>query len=65
MFTVNDSVAADYSFDVLPSTAGTVSAAGVLTLATDASGDVTVTATHNTVSSVTATCEFTGVTPKV
>lgn len=62
MFTVTNSTASDYIFDVLPSTAGTVSAAGVLTLATDASGDVTVTATHNTVSSVTATCTLSGVT---
>lgn len=64
MFTVTDSAASDYTFDVLPTEAGTVSAAGLLTLADAATGSVSVKATHSTVSSVTATCEFTGVTPK-
>lgn len=64
MFTVTNSTAADYTFVVTPTEAGSVSAAGLLTLADAASGAVSVKATHSTVSSVTATCEFTGVTPK-
>ena len=65
MFTVTNSAAADYAFVVTPTEAGSVSAAGLLTLADDATGDVSVKATHESVPSVTATCEFTGVTPKV
>lgn len=64
MFTATDSVAADYNFVVSPKEAGTVSAAGLLTLADTATGAVSVTATHETKPLVTATCEFTGVTPK-
>lgn len=64
MFTATDSVAADYNFVVSPSEAGTVSAAGLLTLADTATGTVSVAATHKTKPLVTATCEFTGVTPK-
>ena len=65
MFTVTDSVAADYNFVISPVEAGTVSAAGLLTLADTATGTVSVAATHKTKPLVTATCEFTGVTPKV
>lgn len=65
MFTATDSVAADYNFVVSPEEAGTVSAAGLLTLADAATGSVSVVATHKTQTSATATCEFTGVTPKV
>lgn len=64
MFTATDSVAADYNFVVSPKEAGTVSAAGLLTLADTATGAVSVSATHKTQTSATATCEFTGVTPK-
>lgn len=64
MFTVTNSAASNYTFVVTPPGAGSVSAAGLLTLADAASGAVSVKATHSTVSSVTATCEFTGVTPK-
>lgn len=64
MFTATESVAADYNFVVSPVEAGTVSAAGLLTLADTATGAVSVVATHKTQTSATATCEFTGVTPK-
>ena len=64
MFTVTNSAASNYTFEVEPPEAGSVSAAGLLTLADAATGTVSVKATHSTVSSVTATCEFTGVTPK-
>lgn len=64
MFTATNSAASDYNFVVTPTEAGTVSAAGLLTLADSASGDVTVKATHKTVTSVTATATLTGVSPK-
>lgn len=64
MFTATNSAASDYNFVVTPTEAGTVSAAGLLTLADTASGDVTVKATHKTVTSVTATATLTGVVPK-
>ena len=64
MFTATESVAADYNFVVSPAEAGTVSAAGLLTLADTATGAISVSATHKTQTSATATCEFTGVTPK-
>lgn len=64
MFTVTDSAASDYTFDVLPTEAGTVSPAGVLTLSDDASGTVTVKATHGAHSEVTATTSFTGIVAK-
>lgn len=64
MFTVTNSAASNYTFEVDPPEAGSVSAAGLLTLADDATGDVDVKATHSTLSSVTATCTLTGVTPK-
>lgn len=63
MFTVQRSAASDYNFVVTPSAAGTVNAAGQLTLAGTASGNVTVKATHKTVTSVTATASINGVTP--
>lgn len=64
MFTVTESAASDYTFDVLPAGAGTVSAAGVLTLSDEATGTVTVKATHETQSSVEAIVTFTGVVAK-
>lgn len=64
MFTVTNSAGGDYNFVVTPPEAGTVSAAGLLTLADTATGAVSVAATHKTKPLVTATCEFTGVTPK-
>lgn len=64
MFTVTNSAGGDYDFVVTPTEAGTVSAAGLLTLADTATGTVSVAATHKTKPLVTATCEFTGVTPK-
>ena len=64
MFTVTDSVASDYAFEVIPTEAGTVSAAGVLTLSDEATGTVTVKATHETQSNVEATVTFTGVVAK-
>lgn len=64
MFTVTNSAGSDYDFVVTPTEAGTVSAAGLLTLADAATGTVSVAATHKTKPLVTATCEFTGVTPK-
>ncbi|WPK41944.1 hypothetical protein [Escherichia phage vB-EcoP-XT32] len=63
MFTATNSTGSDYTFEVTPPEAGTVSAAGLLTLADTATGAVSVTATHETKPLVTATCEFTGVTP--
>ncbi len=59
MFTVQRSAASDYNFVVTPSAAGTVNAAGQLTLAGTASGNVTVKATHKTQTSVTATSTIT------
>ena len=64
MFTATNSSAEDYSFVVSPTSAGTVSAAGVLTLSNDATGTVTVKATHKTQSGVEATITFTGVVAK-
>ncbi|QEM42582.1 bacterial Ig-like domain protein [Shigella phage SGF2] len=64
MFTATDSSAGDYSFVVTPSSAGTVSASGVLTLSNNATGTVTVKATHKTQSGVEATVTFTGVVAK-
>ena len=64
MFTATNSSAEDYSFVVSPTSAGTVSAAGVLTLSNDATGTVTVKATHKTQSGVEATISFTGVVAK-
>lgn len=64
MFTVTDSVAADYNFVVSPVEAGTVSSAGLLTLSDTAEGSVSVKATHKVHSSVTATCDFTNVVDK-
>lgn len=64
MFTVSDSVASDYTFEVIPTEAGTVSPAGVLTLSDDASGTVTVKATHEVHSEITATTSFTGIVAK-
>lgn len=64
MFTATDSTASEYDLVVTPPEAGTVSAAGLLTLADTATGTVSVAATHETKPLVTATCEFTGVTPK-
>lgn len=64
MFTATNSSAEDYSFVVSPTSAGTVSAAGVLTLSNDATGTVTVKATHKTQSGVEATVTFTGVVAK-
>ena len=63
MFTVTNSTAADYTFDVTPKEAGTVSAAGALTLDAAASGEVTVQASLTATPSINATCTFTGVTP--
>ena len=65
MFDATNSAAADYDFVVAPTAAGTVSAAGVLTLSNTASGTVTVKATHKVTGTVTATTSFTGVTPKL
>lgn len=64
MFTATNSSAEDYTFVVAPSSAGTVSAAGVLTLSNNATGTVTVKATHKTQSGVEATVTFTGVVAK-
>ncbi|QIN96070.1 Ig domain containing protein [Escherichia phage MN05] len=63
MFTVTNSAAADYTFVVIPTEAGTVSAAGALTLDATASGEVTVQASLTDDPSINATCTFTGVTP--
>lgn len=63
MFTVTNSAAADYTFVVTPIEAGTVSAAGALTLDAAASGEVTVQASLTANPSINATCTFTGVTP--
>ena len=63
MFTVTNSAAADYTFVVTPTEAGTVSAAGALTLDAAASGEVTVQASLTADPSINATCTFTGVTP--
>ena len=64
MFSVTESAATDYTFEVTPTEAGTVSPAGLLTLSDTAEGSVSVKATHETKPLVTATCEFTNVTPK-
>ena len=64
MFTATNSVAEDYSFVVSPTSAGSVSTAGVFTLNNNASGTVTVKATHKTQLGVEATVTFTGVTAK-
>lgn len=64
MFSVTESAATDYIFDVLPTEAGTVSPAGLLTLSDEATGTVTVKATHETQSSVEAIVTFTGVVAK-
>lgn len=64
MFTATNSVAEDYSFVVSPTSAGSVSTAGVFTLSNNASGTVTVKATHKTQIGVEATVTFTGVTAK-
>lgn len=64
MFTATNSTFSDYEFLVNPPSAGTVSAAGVLTLSNDATGTVTVKATHKTQSGVEATVTFTGVVAK-
>ena len=64
MFTSTNSSAEDYSFVVSPTSAGTVSAAGVLTLSNNATGTVTVKATHKTQPGVEATVTFTGVVAK-
>lgn len=64
MFTATNSTVSDYTFEVTPTEAGTVSPAGLLTLSDTAEGSVSVKATHETKPLVTATCEFTNVTPK-
>ena len=64
MFTAVNSTASDYTFVVTPTEAGTVNASGLLTLADNATGDVTVKATHKTITSVNATVSLTGITPK-
>lgn len=64
MFTATNSTFSDYEFLVNPPSAGTVSTSGVLTLSNDATGTVTVKATHETQSGVEATVTFTGVVAK-
>lgn len=72
MFTVSTNpaaTAADFDFTVTPTTAGTVSAAGVLTLADTATGTVSVKATAKVAGDFEtgkseATVKFTGVTAK-
>lgn len=64
MFTATHSTYSDYNFAVTPTSAGTVNGSGVFVLDNNASGTVTVKATHKTQTSVTATTSFTGVVAK-
>lgn len=64
MFTATNSTETDYNFVVTPTAAGSVNASGVFSLNANASGTVTVKATHKTQTSVTATTSFTGVVAK-
>lgn len=64
MFTATNSTYSDYNFVITPTSAGTISGSGVFTLSNNASGTVTVKATHKTQTSVTATTSFTDVVAK-
>jgi hypothetical protein len=64
MFTATNSTFDDYEFVITPPSAGSFTLSGVFSLDNDASGTVTVKATHKTQTSVTATTSFTGVVAK-
>ena len=64
MFTATNSAFSDYEFVVTPPSAGSFNGSGVFTLSDNASGTVTVKATHKTQTSVTATGTISGVVPK-
>ena len=64
MFTATNSAFSDYEFVITPPSAGSFNGSGVFTLSDNASGTVTVKATHKTQTSVTATATITA-TPKL
>ena len=64
MFTATNSAFSDYEFVITPPSAGSFNLSGVFGLDDNASGTVTVKATHKTQPSVTATTSFTGVAAK-
>nr|DAE36542.1 MAG TPA: hypothetical protein [Caudoviricetes sp.] len=64
MFTATNSAFSDYEFEITPPSAGSFNLSGVFGLDDNASGTVTVKATHKTQTSVTATTSFTGVAAK-